>query len=163
MQSKDPALVAQLMGIEYIKYWNRDTGNNIWFGSEQGNAIDIEGYDRMIRQQYISFERNKKVFTDFICSYRVNTNLDTFTFMVATEEKLPDSLWIDLYQLINQLLADYGHFNIDNIPPEKMTLYKENQHLKIKLYFRYIRLKKEEDKIKPIEYSVDILYKTKND
>ena len=163
MHSKDPALVAQLMGIEYIKYWNRDTGNNIWFGSEQGNAIDIEGYDRMIRQQYISIERNKKVFTDLIYSYRVNTNLDTFTFMVATEEKLPDSLWIDLYQLINQLLADYGHFNIDNIPPEKMTLHKENQHLKIKLYFRYIRLKKEEDKIKPIEYSVDILYKTIND
>lgn len=117
----------------------------------------------MIRRQYISIERNKKVSTDQIFSYRENTNLDTIIFMVAPEEKLLDSLQIGLHPLINQLLADYGNFNVNNISPEKMMLYKENQNLKIKIYFRHIKLNKGENEIKPLEYSIDILYKIKND
>ncbi len=163
LRPKEPAIVAQLMGIEYIKSWYGAAGNNIWFGSDQGVVINIQGYDRMIRRQYISIERNKKVSTDLIFSYRVNANIDTITFMVAPEEKLLDSLQIDIHPLINQLLANYGNFNVNNIPPEKMMLDKENQNLKIKIYFHNIKLHKEENKIKPIEYSVDILYKIKND
>jgi hypothetical protein len=163
LRPKEPALVAQLMGVEYIKVWYSATGNDIWLGSDQGAVIDVQGYDRMIRRQYVSIEQNKKVFTDLVFSYRVNTNLDTITFVVTPEEKLPDSLQIDLHSLINQLLADYSNFSVNNIPPEKMMLDKENQNLKIKIYFRYIKLHKEDIKINPLEYSADILYKIKKD
>ncbi len=40
-------------------------------------------------------------------------------------------------------------------------LDKENQNLKIKIYFRHIQLHKEASRIKPIEYSADILSKIK--
>jgi hypothetical protein len=163
IRSKEPALVAQLIGIEFIKSWGSTAGNNIWFGSDQGAAIDVKEFDRMMRRQFISIERNKKVSTDHIFSYKVNTNLDTITFIITPEEKLIDPLQVDLHPLINQLLADYGNFNTNNISPNKMMLHKENQNLMIKIYFRYIKLHKEENKVKPIEYNVDILYKIKND
>jgi len=163
LRPKEPAQVTQLMGIEYIKGWYSAAGNNVWFGSDQGAAINIQGYDRMIRRQYISIEQNKKVFTDLMLSYHVNTNLDTITFVVFPEEKLLDSLEIDLHPLINQLLADYSNFNVNNIPPEKMMLGKENQNLKIKIYFHHIKLHKAKSKIRPMEYGADILYKIKKD
>jgi hypothetical protein len=115
----------------------------------------------MIRQQYISREFWKKDFTDLAFSYRVNPDLDTITFAVTTEEKSIDSLQIDLHPLINQLMTDYGNFNINNIAPEKMMLSKESQTLKIKIYFRHMKLYKEESEIKPVQYSTDILYKDK--
>jgi len=163
LRPRDPARVAQLMGIEYIKHWYRAAGNNVRFDSDQGAAIEVGGYDRMMRRQYISIERNKKVSTDQIFSYWANADLDTITFMVTPEEKLPDSLQIGLHPLINQLLADYGHFSVNNILPEKMMLYEENPKLKIKIYFRYIKINQEENDIKPLEYLVDILYTIKND
>ena len=159
LRPKGPGQVAQLMGIEYARASYSAAGNDIWLRSDQKPAIDIDGYDRMIRQQYISDERNKVAFTNLGFSYRVNPNLDTIIFAITTKEKLADSLQVDLHPLIDQLLADYGNFNVNNIPPEKLMLSKENRNLKIRVYFRYIHLLKEENKTKPIEYSVDILYK----
>ncbi|MEJ2636432.1 MAG: DUF4153 domain-containing protein [Calditrichia bacterium] len=163
LQSKEPALVAQLMSIEYIRGWHSGAGNDIQLSSDQGAVIDVQGYDRMLRRQYVSIEQNKKFFSDLAFSYRVDTDLDTITFVAAPDGKLFDSLRIDLQPLFNQLLADYGHFNVNNILPEKMMLYKENQNLKTKIFFRYIKLHNKENKPRPIEYSVDILYKIKND
>jgi hypothetical protein len=163
LRTKEPANIAQLMGIEYTNVWYSAAGNDIWLRSNRGGVIDLDGYDRMIRQQYISREFWKKDFTDLNFLYRVNPDLDTITFAVTPEEKLPDSLRIDLHPLINQLMADYGNFNINNIAPEKMMLSKESQTLKIKIYFRNIKLHKEENEIKPVQYSVDILYKIKKD
>ncbi len=163
LQPKDPALIARMMGIEYINVWYSAAGNDIWLGSDQRGVIDVQGYDRMIRGQHVSIDQDKKTFTDQEFFYRVNSSLDTITFVVTPEEKLLDSLQIDLHPLINHLLADYRNLNVNNIPPEKMMLDKENQNLKIKIYFRYIKLHKEENNTNPIEYSADILFKIKND
>ncbi|OGB68902.1 MAG: hypothetical protein A2Y94_04090 [Caldithrix sp. RBG_13_44_9] len=159
LQPKDPALVARMMGIEYINVWYSSGGNDIWLGSDQGGIIDVQGYDRMIRGQHISVEQDKKVFTDQEFIYRVNSGLDTITFTITPSGKSLDSLQIDLHPLINQLLSNYGNLNVNNIPPEKIMLNTENQHLKVKIYFRYIRLIKEDNIIKTMEYGADILYR----
>jgi hypothetical protein len=163
LQLKEPAKVAQLMGIEFTNVWYSSAGNDIWLSSDRGGVIDIDGYDRMIRQQYISHEQYQKVYSDLALSYWANPDLDTITFAVTPEEKLQDSVQIDLHPFINRLMADYGNFNINNIPPKKMMFDKENQNLKIKMYFRNIKLHKDENEIKPVQYSVDILYKIKSD
>lgn len=160
-QPKEPAMVAQLIGVEYIKSWYRSSGNTIRFDSDQGAVIDVEGYDRMIRRKYFRIDRNTTVSTDLLLSYWVNSKLDTITFVVSREEKLLDSLQIDLHPLMTQLMADYGHYNTNNILPDKMMLYDENQKLRVKIYVRYIKLYKEENEIKANEYSIDILYKIK--
>lgn len=163
LRPKEPARVAQLMGIEYTRAWYSASGNDIWLRSDQAGVIDVDGYERMIRQQYVSHDRRKKDFTDLAFSYRVNSNLDTIIFVITTHEKLADSLQINLHPLIDRLLADYGDFNVNNIPPEKMMLSKENQNLKVRVCFRYIHLRKTENKTEPTEYSVDILYQIKKD
>jgi hypothetical protein len=163
LRPKEPGQLAQLMGIEYARAFYSAAGNDIWLRSDQKLAINVDGYDRMIRQQYIGHEQNQKVYTDLAFSYRANPNLDTIIFAITTKEKLADSLQIDLHPLIDQLWGNYGNFNVNNISPEKLMLSKENRNLKIRVYFRYIHLHKGENKIKPIEYNADILFKIKND
>ena len=116
----------------------------------------------MIRGQYMNIDQDNNAFTDQEFRYRVNSKLDTITFIVTAEENLLDTLHIDLHPRFNQLLADYGKVNVTNIPPEKMMVRAENQNLRIKIYFRFIKLHREENLVKPMEYSADILYKIKS-
>ncbi len=87
LQPKDPALIAKMIGIEYINVWYGAAGNDIWLGSDQKGVIDVQGYDHMIRGQYVNIDQDKKTFADQEFSYRVNSGLDTITFMVTPEEK----------------------------------------------------------------------------
>jgi hypothetical protein len=159
LKFKEPALVTKMMGIEYVNVWYSAAGNEVFFRSNQTGLIEIQGYDRMIRGQYLNIDQDNKVFTDQAFSYRVNSNLDTITFIVTPEDTIPDSLHIDLHPRFNQLLADYGNVNVTNIPQEKMMVKAENQNLRIKIYFRFIKLRREENLVKPMEYGADILYK----
>lgn len=161
LQPKDPALLAGMMGIDYLNVWYGSGGNEIWLGSDQGVIIDLQGYHRMIRGQYFNFDEDKKVFTDQELSYRVNSDLDTITLAITSAGTAVDSLQIDLHPLVNQLLVDYRNLNVNNIPPERMMLNSENQQLKVKIYFRHIRLHKEDDITKTMEFGADILYQIK--
>jgi len=163
LRPRKPAVVAGLMGVEYVTVRYGSTGNDIGFRSDQRGVIELQGYDRMIRRQNVSIEQNKNVFTDLELSYQINSNLDTITFVVTREGELPDSLQIDLHPLIKQLLNEYRNVSVNNIPPEKMMQDNEDQNLKVKIYFRYIKLHREKSKIKPIAYGIDILYKIKKD
>ncbi len=159
LKCKEPALVTGMMGIEYVKVWYSAAGNDIFLRSNQAGLIDVQGYDRMIRGQYFTIDQDKKVYTDQEFSYRVHSTLDTITFIITPEGTIPDSLPVDLHFLFNQLLADYGNINVTNILPEKMMVMAENQNLKIKIYFQFIKLHREENLVKPMAYNADILYK----
>ncbi len=50
----EPAEVTEMMGIEYVKVRYTAAGDNIFFRSNQAGLIEIQGYDRMIRGQYVS-------------------------------------------------------------------------------------------------------------
>jgi hypothetical protein len=161
LRPKDPALLAKMMGIEYVNVWYGPSGNDIWLDSDRGGVIEVQGYDRLIREQYFNLEQDKKTFTDQELFYRVNSGLDSITFAVTGTERPADSLYLDLHPLIEKLLTDYGNLNVSNIPTEKMLLSEVKQWLKVKMYFRYIRLHKEDDKTKIMEYNADILYQIK--
>jgi hypothetical protein len=159
LRYKEPALIAGMMGIEFQNIRYDAAGNDFWLRSNQKGIIDVQGYDRMIRGHYFSTDQDKRIFTDQEFRYRVNSSLDTISFVVTPGERVSDSLDIDLRPLVNKLLSEYSNFNVTNIPPEKMMLMAENQVLKIKIYFRYIKLHKDESLMNLIEYSSDILYK----
>jgi hypothetical protein len=155
LKLKEPGLVTKMMDIEYVNVWYGAAGDDIFFRSKQTGLIDVRGYDRMIRGQYFDIDQDNKVFADQELRYRVNSKLDKITFIGA----VPESLHIDLLPRFNQLLDDYGNVNVNNIPPEKMMVKTENQNLRVKIYFRFIKLHREESLVKPMEYGVDILYK----
>jgi hypothetical protein len=159
LKREDPAMITEMMGIEYVNVRYSAAGNDIYFRSNQMDLIDVQGYDRMIRGQSFDIDQDHKVSPNDEIRYYVNSTLDTITFIVAPKDTRPDSLNIDLYPRFNQILDDYGTLSVNNIPPEKMMVKAENENLKIKIYFRYIKLHREENLVKPENYHVDILYK----
>jgi hypothetical protein len=159
LKIKDPGLVTEMMGIEYINVQYTTAGDEIIFRSNQSDLIDIQGYDRMIRGQYFDIDQDYEVLPNQEILYRVNSTLDAITFTITAHEAESDSLYIDFHPWFNQLLADYGDLSVRNIPPGKMMIWTENQDLKVKIYFRYIRLRREGNLVKPENYQVDILYK----
>jgi hypothetical protein len=159
LHCKEPALVAKLMGIEFVNVWYSGSSNEIWLRSNQSEVINVQGYDRMIRQQHISVNQENRQYHDSHFYYWVYPKIDTITFVFTADGMSPDSLTVELNPLFNQLFTEYGKANVDNIQSEKMMLAAENPNLKIKIYFRYIRLHREENLIKPAAYGMDILYK----
>jgi hypothetical protein len=159
LKYKDPALVTMMMGIEYVSVWYGAVGDDIFFRSNKTGLIDILGYEQMLRGQYIDIDQDKNVFSNREFRYQVSSKLDTITFIVTSEDTLPDSLHIDLHPLFTQLLEDYSNVNITNIPPEKMMIRAEKKNLKIKIYFRFIKMHRDENLVLPMEYGMDILYR----
>ena len=74
-----------------------------------------------------------------------------------------DSLLIDLNPMIDKLMTDYPDMSASNIPADKMMLTGGGQLLKVKIFLRYMKIRREKDIIKALEYSMDILYSTKEE
>jgi hypothetical protein len=159
LKRKDPALVMNMMGIEYVNIQFSTAGNDIFFRSNQEGLLDVQGYDRMIRRQYFDIDEDYEIIPNQDIHYQVNSTLDKITFKITAYGAVPDSLHIDFQNCFRQLFADYGHLSVISIPPEKMMVKAENQNLRVKIYFRYIRLKREDNLLKPMGYQADILYK----
>jgi hypothetical protein len=60
--------------------------------------------------------------------------------------------------MIGRLLKEYPDISVNDLPPEKLTLSADGTGLKLKIYFRYLWLRRENERIKPSSYGVDILY-----
>jgi hypothetical protein len=155
---KDPALVAKILGIEYVHVWLSADQDEIMLNADRESTIIVEGYDRMLRAQHINDSQMKKDFTGEEIAYRVSAGLDTMIFFVMRDGRAVDSLQIGLREFIEKLLKDYGNANAGNIPPEKMSISTTNQTMKLKLYLRQIHVRKQGSETKIIDYETEILY-----
>ena len=155
---KAPGDVTRLMGIEYVQVWTGPSGNNFRLTADQGGMIDVRGYDGLIRNRNINEAAASRTFSARELQYRVSSGLDTITFLVTPENGQPDSVQLDLQQMIGHLVKTYPDISVNDLPPEKMTLVADNTGLKLKIYFRYLWLRRENERIKPSSYGVDILY-----
>jgi len=156
---KDPALLTKMMGIEYVNVQYSTPGDEIIFRSNQEGLLDVQGYDRMIRRQYFDVDEDYEIIPNQDIHYQVNSTLDKITFSITASGAGADSLQIDFHPWFTQLITNYGNLSVNNIPTEKMMVEAENQNLRVKIYFRYIRLSMEENLLKPMGYQADILYK----
>jgi len=155
---KEPAQVADMMGIEYQNVRYRAAGDMIWWRSDQTAAIDVQGYSHLIRGQYFSIKKVNRNFSNQGIQFQVSTDLETIRFNRLVADKKVDSLGVDLGPLIHQLTDDYPNVSASNIQPEKMMLTAADDNLMVKIYFRYLRLQRDGDAVKPFEYTIDILY-----
>jgi hypothetical protein len=155
---KAPGDVAKLMGIEYVQVWTGPSGNNFRLTADQGGMIDVRGYDGLIRNRNINESVASRSFSGQELQYRVSSGLDTITFLVTRVNGQPDSVQLDLQPMIGRLLKEYPDISVNDLPPEKLTLSADGTGLKLKIYFRYLWLRRENERIKPSSYGVDILY-----
>jgi hypothetical protein len=155
---KDPALVTKIMGVKFVKVWLGSTGNEIVLNADPEGSIDVEGYSKIIRTQYINNDRLQKDFPNEGLTYKVNKELDSITFTPMREGKAIDSLQISIRPLVDKLLKDYGNVNAGNIPPEKMVIDNANQSMKVKVYLQHLRLRRQGSDIKLVAYKAEFLY-----
>jgi hypothetical protein len=159
---KDPAFVTGLMGIKYMNIWYDPSAREFHFGVDLNQVIDVSDYDLMWRNQHVWINQVEKGNTSDWLSYRINSTLDTLVFILRDENTDTDSVQITLRPLVDSLMVNYGNINLNNIPPENMSLTVSGPILKLKIYLRYLNLYREEKKVKINDYIMDILYGAKD-
>jgi hypothetical protein len=155
---KDPARVARLMGIEYVRVWQASSGGMIVFTADRDGSLAIDGYDRLLRGLHVYSGVPKKEPSEGGISYRIGKELSRMTIDVSRLGKVVDSLDVDLQPLVNRLLADYGNAITDRIPPEKMVVTVATRMTKVKVCLSAIRLQRHGVEAKVLSYEGDIVW-----
>jgi hypothetical protein len=156
---KDPALVAKIMGIEYVRIWQASSGGAMMLMADRDGALTIDGYDRLVRSQHIYSGVTKREFPEQGIGYRVGKELNKMTIAISRDSKVVDSLQIDVQPLVDKLVADYGKVTTDRIPTEKMAIVATSQTAKFKIFFSNIRIQWKAGEAKVISYEEEIAYK----
>jgi hypothetical protein len=155
----DPAVVAKLMGIEYVRVWQASSDGSMLLIADRDRALSIDGYDRLLRVQRVFAGMPKREFSGQELEYRVGEDLSTMTLTVSYDAKVVDSLQIDLQPLVNKLLLDYGNATTERIPNERMAIVAASQTTKVKLFLSSIRVQRRGGETKVVAFDGDIAYK----
>ena len=155
---KDPAFVAKLMGIEYVRVWQVSAGGTITLMADRDGALLVDGYDRLLRTQHVNSGSTKREFPQLGIAYRVGEDLSKMMVTVSRDMTIIDSLQIDLQPLVNKLLADYGNATTDRVPTEKMAVVALSQTTKIKLFLSNIRIQRRGGEAKVVAYEGEIAW-----
>jgi len=154
---KSAAAIAAMMGIEYTRA-QQEYGGVIFLTTDKDKTIDIRGYRTLLRSQYVHTEKagNTCVFGTF--SYRASDGLDTLTVVQHRDGVSRDSLTIDIGRLVKTVFRDHGNLGADHIPPAAMNAEAASQTLRVSVYLSEARLQRNNEEIKLLSYTADILY-----
>ncbi|HAL55745.1 MAG TPA: hypothetical protein DCP63_04520 [Bacteroidetes bacterium] len=156
---KNPALVARMMGIEYVRTWqSSEEGGSVSLTTSQEGVLNVDGYERMLKMQQINTGRLRRDFPEEGVAFRMREEMDAMTFIVSSEGKAIDSLEIDFKPLLDRLLGDYGNTSAADLPPEKMSVSNESKTMRVKVYLKRIQARREGDVTKPVSYDAEIFY-----
>ncbi len=155
----DAAFVTEKMGIKFVRI-GRDEGlSTITYSSNPG-VLDISGYEKIIPEQHIDSNRTKKNFDEVNISYSFVNNLNSMSLYVRDNQKKQDSINITFEDFFTKLVEEYEGTGVRNIPAERMSISIIGNHIKLKVYFRYIEFHQSDKKLIPTNYTVNILYST---
>lgn len=156
---KDPAVVAKLMGVTYVRGWQEPAGGTITLTTDRDRALEIDGYERLLRGQRILPGVADREFPEHGIAYRIGQDLSAITFKVWDDTIPADSLHLDLNPLLDKLIAEYGKSSTDKIPPEKMAIVAASQNATIKLFLSTLRIRRQNGKSEVISFEAEIAYK----
>ncbi len=154
-----PSEVTGLMGIEYMRGVRSFAGEERTLSGKHESILDISGYDHMFQRLNIEKAQGPLKLGESGLSCSLDSTMKIMT--LSADESSAGSVQVDLLPLLTQLFAEYGRTNPDYIPLEKMSLTAENDHLKVKIYTRYIRLRLDDEVLQPLSYVLDVLYRAK--
>lgn len=156
---KDPAVVAGLMGIEFVRTWQFSGGGTTMLIADRDGALAIDGYDRLLHTPRAYTGMTKREFREQGIMFRIGEDLSKIMVTVTDDSKVTDSLQINFQPLVDKLLADYGNANTDKIPPERMAVVAASQTTKVKLFLTSLRIERREGAAKVVAYDGEIAYK----
>lgn len=154
----DPASVAKMMDIEYVRFWMVARSGYVFFSADRGKGLELNGYDRVIHASQIYSNAAGKDFQGQDLSYRVSDDMKEMTISLLREGKVADTLRLDFRSLVDSLVKDYSGRNTDRIPPEKMVVSNATSLFKVKVFLWQIRTQREGDQTKVVYFDADVFY-----
>ncbi len=154
---KSAAAIAAMMGIEYTLA-RQEYGGVIFLTTDKDKTIDIRGYRTLLRSQYVHTEKAGKTCVFGTFSYRASDGLDTLTVVQHRNGVSRDSLNIDIGGLVKTVFRDHGNLGADHILPAAMNAKAASQTLRVSVYLFEARLQRNNEQVKLLSYTADILY-----
>jgi hypothetical protein len=152
-----PDQVVKKLGVDYVNVREGGMSNTMMLTTDQDFTMNIEGYQTLIRTQYVHPKMKEKKYPDQLVSYRISDNFDTLLFF-ADRESTVDTVRFNLHELAERMQQEFGNSHIGNIPQEKMSLVGTGRKLKAKLFFKSLQTRSTEGKIQITSCAVDIAY-----
>jgi hypothetical protein len=152
-----PAKVLDKMGVEFIGYRRGALGPAFSF-FETKEAVDISGYDRMLRLQAVNGEYRYDG-GDITCG--VSKDLGSMNITIGNPQTGFNAVRVNIAAFADQMLRDYGNvdFNITrNMKAESMAIAAEQNGQKVKVFFRSFSVNRRDGKAIIASFQADIVY-----
>jgi hypothetical protein len=149
-----------MMGIVYDPHWQGAGGNTVSLWAEPSGALNIDGYQHLLRGRSISSGSAGKEYTADGIAYRVGQGLDTVSFYLTFGEGALDTLQLSLRPLVDKLVREHG--NTGEVPPDELSVSGASSRLRAKICLRRIRLERKDGELRPVTYEAEILYSIDN-
>ena len=153
---KGSKLVAEIMGVEYVAARQMAPNGRFTVVVDREDALGISGYDRMVRRLPTGPDQLEWSRPGEPCTLRMNAGLDTLT--IVSRIRSGDSLQIDFSRFFDGLVKRHGEKRTTDIPQEEMSVVGSGERMMAKVCFRSVSFMKREGKMKPADFSADLLY-----
>ncbi|MGE5316025.1 MAG: DUF4153 domain-containing protein [Acidobacteriota bacterium] len=156
---KHPALVAKLMGVEFVRRWQTSAEGPLFLKADAAQAMEIGEYDRLLnRQSFFKGGANREyAYRDM--TLRVDQDLQGVTLTTAASgARGADSVRIDLQPLVKKLAAAYANAATDHIAPEEMSITAANRTMKMKVFIFSMTIQRREGTTEVTSLEPEIAY-----
>ncbi len=155
--------IAKRMGVPFVRRWQASDDGTITLSIDREKALDIKGYNRLLRGQRVHSGVKNREFLDQGIIYQIGQDLSTLTVSVRHDTLPATSLQIDFKHHLANIIAEYGTESTNKIPPEKMSIVASNDDLSVKVFLSTIRIKKHVGSPEIVSYEAEIAYKIESD
>lgn len=158
IESKSPTDVTAMMGIEYMRGARFVAGDQAILRTKWNERIEIRGYDWLRSGNFFSSEESTHEIIPGELNLQAGAELHTLTLVALQGGKGVDSLRFDMGEIIRSLHEQYGLTNPEDIPVTSAAATATGARLRAKIYLRRVNLELKDGGIKPVDYTVDLLY-----
>ena len=155
---KDPVVVAGMLGAEYVKLWPGSGGGFATFSMNQNLSLDVRGFDRMVRLQYMDRGRRKVELREDGVVLELSAELDTLMMTVKDGADGVRTLGINLHRLASELITEYSNESVGNVPAEKMTVSGMAEGIRATVFLRSLQIQHKGETMVINNLSADIFY-----
>jgi len=139
--------LVEALGVTYLNRWESTPSIYRSFTASERHSLPIDEYDWLVTDLNLNNGRDSDSLyfdTDTLLISFVRDSAEISLFSSRNEQRPAFS--IDLDPMIRRLHAGYSTSESYRIPPEEMVLTAENEGIRLKLLFRNIQARRDEDR-----------------
>lgn len=155
---KGSAVVAHMMGIEYVSCWQRGPDHTVVLTARQSDVVPIEGYDCLVRDQRIDRTTVRQNLSGSDFFFMMDSTRDVISFSRVQGGRDAKVLEIALQPTLEDVKKKFGARPDSSLPSESLSIAASGDSLKIRVYLRRVELRQAGEAMRPFLVVADILY-----